>query len=77
MAAEIAAEFRRKLAGLQRRMAPAEKAAAIRVLKDERDAAMRKLRERRAIEKPGDEIKRQAKADIKGYRPGSPTNRSP
>jgi hypothetical protein len=45
MMGEIAAEFRRKLAGLHRRMTPADRAAAARALKDERDAAMRALRE--------------------------------
>ncbi len=43
----ISAEFRRKLAGLCRRMTPWERAAAVRALQDERDAAMRALRERR------------------------------
>ncbi len=60
MAAEIAAEFRRKLAGLQRRMTPAERAAAVRVLKDERDAAMRGLREQRAAERYGLKTERRA-----------------
>ncbi len=45
----ITAEFRRKLAALDRRMTPVEKVAAITALQDERDAALRALRERRAV----------------------------
>jgi len=50
----ISAEFRRKLAALDRRMTPGERAAAVRALQDERDAAMRVLTERRAVERHGE-----------------------
>ncbi len=50
----ISAEFRRKLAGLCRRMTPWERAAAVRALKDEQDAAMRALQERRTAERQGE-----------------------
>jgi len=61
----IAAEFRRKLAALRGRVTPLEMAAAVRVLQDERDAALRALRERRAVERYG---KREA-ARLAGGRP--------
>jgi hypothetical protein len=51
MMGDIAAEFRRKMAGLCRRMTPWERAAALRALQDERDAAVRALRERRTRER--------------------------
>ncbi len=61
----ISAEFRRKLAGLCRRMTPWERAAAVRALQDERDAATRALRERQAAERNG----QRAAARLAGGRP--------
>ncbi len=64
IAADISAEFRRRLAGLCRRMTPWERAAAVRALKDERDAAMRALRERRAVERHDEGAARKARAPL-------------
>ncbi len=51
MMEDISAEFRRKLATLRAKMTPWERAAAVRALQDEPDAAMRALRERREIDR--------------------------
>jgi len=59
---EIAAEFRRKLAGLHRRMTPADRAAAVRALQDERDAAMSAVKERRATERHADRALRRKRS---------------
>ncbi len=61
----IAAEFRRKLAALDRRMTPGERAAAVRALQNERDAALRALRHRWADERQGERVA----ARVAGRRP--------
>jgi hypothetical protein len=61
MMGDIAAEFRRKMGRLCRRMTPWERAAAVRALQDERDAAMRALRERLEVEQYARRMLRQTR----------------
>lgn len=58
-AAEIAAMFRMKLAGLRRRLRPWEMPAAARALRDEKQAALRALRDRRNTERRAKALERQ------------------
>jgi hypothetical protein len=51
--AEISATFQRKLAGLRRRLPSWEIPAAVRALKEEKQAALKALRDRRAAEQHG------------------------
>ena len=50
-AAAIAARFRMQLASLRRRMRSSEMPAAVRALHDEKETALRSLRERRDIDR--------------------------
>ena len=62
-AAEIAALFRMKLAGLRRRLRPWEIPAAARALREDKQASLRALRERRAAEQSGKkELQRRSRA---------------
>jgi len=63
----ITAEFRRKLAALLHRLRPWEMAAAVRVLQDERDAALRALRERRATERHAEKARRRIRSPPRAW----------
>jgi hypothetical protein len=59
-AEEVAKIFRIKLDGLRRRLRPSEIPAAVRALREEKQAALRALRDRRASERHSEkELRRQ------------------
>ena len=69
-AAEIESVFKRKLAGLRRRVRPWEMAAAVRALREEKQATLAALKERRAWDRHSKKPTRPgARAHSKPQRP--------
>lgn len=62
-AAEIAKLFCMKLAGLRRNLKPWQIPAAIRALREEKQAALRAVRERRAAVRHGDRERRRRRLE--------------